>query len=239
LNDASFAHSLLWFIAESDPKKIKRRNAVHGTMLASWSWASWIAPIDFVCVLESSFPAPYTQQWHFWEKLYCFVSEWSLTFSDGDSVSRSTIHEQPGAAKILDVHDLFKPIQLLAMLSEKPQPQEVHDILGSLAFVAPCISVSPSYRITSDEKVSRGGHLLVLPGLEEHYCIIKFDSEDQDFTEFVLILYENCYVALCVRTVGGISRRIGVAQLSTSKERWEAAMSMGLLSLQWKQVCLV
>jgi hypothetical protein len=239
LNDAAFARSLLWFIAESDPKKIKRRNVVHGTTLASWSWASWIAPIDFVCVLESSFPAPGVEKWHFPGHLNCFVSEWSLTFRDGDSVSRSTIHEQPDAVEILDERDLLKPIHILAMLSEKPQPQEVHDVLGSLACVAPCISVSPGYRITSDENVSQGGHLLVLPGLEEHYCIIKFDSEDQGFTEFVLILYDGCYVASCVRTVGGISRRIGVAQLSTSKDHWEVAMSRVLLSLQWKQVCLV
>jgi hypothetical protein len=57
IRTSSVAHSLLWFIPQSDTSTIRMRNKVRGTTLATWSWALRIAPIDFVCLSRSSFPA--------------------------------------------------------------------------------------------------------------------------------------------------------------------------------------
>lgn len=58
LNTAKFARSLLWFIAKPETNRVRPRKAAHGCTLASWSWAFWIAPVDFVCLIEPGFTVP-------------------------------------------------------------------------------------------------------------------------------------------------------------------------------------
>ncbi|KAH7095921.1 heterokaryon incompatibility protein-domain-containing protein [Paraphoma chrysanthemicola] len=242
LNDASFAKSLLWFIAEPDPAKVKRRYKVHETKLASWSWASWVAPIDFVCIYESSFPVPQIDNRH--GAKYCpFVTEWTLTNSNENGISETTIKTEgrDKTSRVPGYYDFFfDPDRFMAILPSKPQLLSLaNGLVGSLRFVAPCITFPAGFRLVTDAKISKGGHLLVLPNQIEYHCVIKFDADDKAFTEFLLIMYDGHYVALCVSTEGDTSRRIGVAQFSNQKKDWETALEEGLLHLAWKQVCLV
>ncbi|KAH7080479.1 heterokaryon incompatibility protein-domain-containing protein [Paraphoma chrysanthemicola] len=240
LNDACFAKSLLWFIAEPNPARIRRRYMVHGNNLASWSWASWVAPIDFVCIYESSFPGPRVDNLHISGNRY-FVTEWTLTTSDGNGTSKTTIKtEEWNSAAWPSDTDVLKPDRLVAMLPRKPQLLNVvNDAVGSTRFVAPCIAFPAGFRLVTDAKISLGGHLLILPERKEYCSVVKFDSDDKAFTEFPLVLFDGSYVALCVRTEGDISRRIGVAQFSRWENDWKTALEEGLLHLAWKQICLV
>ncbi|KAH7386763.1 heterokaryon incompatibility protein-domain-containing protein [Phaeosphaeria sp. MPI-PUGE-AT-0046c] len=242
LNSASLARSLLWFIADHNTSKAKRRSVAHGITLAGWSWASWTAPVDFVCMTDTSFPAPRHENFHFnFLHYHLFVSEWGLISKEGKNISKFTIVEPPPPSSIAifqSVDDLTYT-HILTMLSTKPSLQEISDKIGSLSFVAPSITVSHNFDLVIDAKISDGGHLLMLHGLKEHFSIIKFDSDDQNLTELVLILFDGCFVALCVRTEGQISRRIGVAQLSRIKSRWEHGLTSGFLKIQWKQMCLI
>lgn len=242
LNSTSFTRSLLWFIAKHDKTKIKQREVAHGIRLASWSWASWEAPVDFVSIVESSFPAPYGENLHFPdEDSFVFVSTWHLAFKDGDGIDRVTV---PG--DVLPFSDkywrklpeLLVPDHILAMMSNKRPIHELNDEAGCLTFVAPCITLS-NYQLTVDERVPDGGHLLFLPGLQKYFSIIVFDSNEYRFTDLVLILFDNCFVALCVKTEGQTSQRIGVAQMEQKKLPWQRAIDAGNLTLQWKQLYLI
>lgn len=240
LNSASFAHSLLWFIPDYDASEIKRRDVAHGIRLSSWSWASWTAPVDFVSLQESSFPAPIPDIIQYNPlNFFPFVHEWRLCFKDGESISKVTISEDRSRHKSKYLPDFMEPTHILALLSSILPLEESSNTIGSLNFVAPCITASPDFNLAIDTKVSDGGHLLILPDLPGYFGIIKFDSDHQHFTDLVLVFFDHAYLALCIATEGEVSRRVGVAQLSTSKDMWEDAIGTDSLKIQWKQICLV
>lgn len=232
-----FSQSLLWFIPKHGSKNFRRRNEIHGTKLASWSWASWIAPIDFVCLTYSSFPAPSLLDFHSDEE-YCFVSEWYLSFHDGVGIRRA---EFPGGRYTVSRFDKeysFKPDELLSILGSKPQPYVGDAVAGTLEFIAPCITFSSGFQRISDATLSKGEWKLSFPGIERCFCFVQFDSDDEYISELIVILYDGTYVALCVKTLDGISRRVGVAVLLRSRRIWNSILSRGLLDIQWRHVRL-
>lgn len=237
LNSANFMRSLLWFIAESDNEKIQRRHMAHGHTLASWSWASWMAPVDFICIANSSFPSCRASSYHVDTCTFSFVDDCSLTIKDGSRIYDLTIS---GTRSCLKPGDDYYPLEFLKWLPRRPLLQKTGSMVGSLHFVAPCVTVSPDSILVTDAKISDGGYILRTPGYSSILGIIMFDSDDEYFTEIVLVMASNELLGLCTRTEDGVSRRIGVAQLHITHESdWKMLLEAGTVKLQWTQVCLV
>lgn len=238
IRTSSVALSLLWFTSQSETRIISRRTKLYGTTPATWSWASWVAPIDFVCVTDSSFPAAEIQFSFHGDKRCCFVSEWYPTYDDGVDLSRVVISENQWKASDWNKEITLHPVELLAMLPDKPQPHISESVVGALDFIAPCITFTSGFELRTNTKISKGGRLLVLQGFTDHCCIVKFDGENEDFTELVVIWYDGSYVALCVKTLEGNSKRVGVAIFTRYRRVWHQAINMGKMIVDWRHVQL-
>lgn len=230
--------SLLWFVPESRITSA-RRDEAHGIKLSSWSWASRTAPIDFVCLISSNFPAPDELNFHA-HAGYSFVSEWYLSFKDGAEVRKVEIPGGQWRVTQAEDADWFKPDDLLALsiLRSRPQPCSTTAVAGMLEFMAPCIAYSYIFERIYDETLATDEWLLIFPEIDRRCCFIKFDSDCEQFTDFVLVFHDGTYVALCVKTVDGISRRVGVATLLAYRTVWSIAVGRGLLDIQWKHIRL-
>jgi hypothetical protein len=257
---SSFPFSLFWYGVDDGTTKIGRRSSIQDMKLSSWSWASWIGPIDFVSLDETEWfgKTDFVTRnskccWALSENhhaLHCFVDHWSITHRRRDAIIRTEFSTPPFRPDIythpfrstyieLDQRDVKEQFdtkeQLLSIFPDKPQLCERHTEVGSLNFVAPCFAYPSG--MTKSARIPRPGQqYLEFPGTNTVCCIIQFDSADEEIHDLALIYYDGSYQALCIKTVDGVSTRAGLAVMSNESQVWKTFIQSGLLTIEWKQI---
>jgi hypothetical protein len=133
--------SLLWFISKSDASFVRKRDPVHNAELASWAWASWVAPIDFICIADSSFTLKH--DYSLGHRNFTFlVSHWYFSIGDGASSRRVSLPERPPRVRVrwLPFSSLVEP--------------QIH--LEDPVIVAPCITLLDGWRFQTDLTRGKG-----------------------------------------------------------------------------------
>lgn len=90
--------------------------------------------------------------------------------------------------------------------------------------MAPCIKLSPYFNLKVDSKFGKRFRKVEWLGLGSTIsvcCCIRYDTDDEEFTEFVLIQYGCQYGALCTKTVDEVSRRVEAAVWTFHKGTWD------------------
>jgi hypothetical protein len=257
----SLPFSLFWYGAHGGKTKIGRRYGIHDIKLSSWSWASWIGPVDFVSHGEG----PGTKNsdfmtrdpgycwelliWHHAAHAHFFVDHGFIAHRQRDVTIRANFStssfrpDLPPRSNVpfaevsqRSVKERFDTKeQLLSIFPDKPQLCERHTEVGSLNFVAPCFAYPSG--MTKSARIPRPGQqYLEFPGTNTVCCIIQLDSADEEIHDLALIYYDGSYQALCIKTVDGISTRVGLAVMSNEPEVWKTFIQSGLLTIEWKQI---
>jgi hypothetical protein len=257
---SSFPFSLFWYGVHDGLTKIERRSDIHNMRLSSWSWASWIGPIDFVSLYETGWTSKQdfvtrnsrrcSDLGKLKDALHCFVDYWFITHRQRDAIIRtnfSTLPLQPDipedtgnvAFYYLDLscerEHLGTKKQLLSIFPDKPQLCECQIEVGTLNFVAPCFAY-PSGMTKSAQVPRLGQQNFEFPGTNTVCCAIQFDSTDEEIHDLALIYYDGSYQALCIKTVNGISTRVGLAVMSDEPRAWRTFIQSGFLTIEWKQI---
>jgi hypothetical protein len=257
---SSFPFSLFWYGAHDSTTPIKKRSGIHNMKLSSWSWASWIGPMDFVSLDKTqSFNKTdfVTRNDLFSWKLrrhhlsvHCFVDCWSIIHIQRDILSKAefwTSPSRPACARPVSkftsshrsyVEEPFDTIdQLLSILPDRPQLFASYVEIGTLSFVAPCFAY-PSGMMKSASVHRPGQQDFKFPGTNTVCCVIQFDSADEEIHDLALIYYDGSFQALCIKTVDGVSTRVGLAVMSNSSQAWKTFIQSGLLTIEWKHIKL-
>jgi hypothetical protein len=233
---SSLPFSLFWYGVHDGTTKIRKRSAIHDMKLSSWSWASWIGPMDFVSLDEKhsftkqDFVTRSSRPWdphHCHHALHCFVDYWCITHRQRDVIIRDDFLTSPFHPDTLTCSSLLcGPLyssyvdkqldsinQLLSILPNKPQLFERHTEVGTLNFVALCFAYPSG--MTKGASVPRPRQQnFEFPGTNTVCCVIQFDSADEEIHDLALIYYDGSYQALCIKTVDGVSTRVGLAVMS-------------------------
>jgi hypothetical protein len=259
---SSLPFSLFWYGVHDGTTKIRKRSAIHDMKLSSWSWASWIGPMDFVSLdrpqekpqLFGKTAFETRNSMFCWDlrvhhnALHCFVDDWFITSRQRNPIIRFNFanslfqpdHERPvvlsNSLLPSDVEEQFDTVdQLLSIFPDRPQLHERYTEVGTLNFVAPCFAY-PSGMTKSATAPQPGQQYLEFPGTNTICCVIQFDSADEEFQELALIYYDGSYQALCIKTVNGVSTRVGLAVMSKESQVWKTFIQSGLLTMEWKQI---
>jgi hypothetical protein len=247
---SSFPFCLFWYGVHDGTTKPGRRSGIHDIKLSSWSWASWIGPIDFVSLdrpqenpqLHGKTAFETRNSGICWNLrvhdnvLHCFVDDWFITSRQQNPIIR---FNSPNS---LSQPDRERPIeqlntvdQLLSIFPDRPPLYERYTEVGTLNFVAPCFAYPSGITKNITASEPRQQHL-GFPGTKTICCVIQFDSADEEFQDFALFYYDGSYQALCVKTVDGVSTRVGLAVMCSELEAWKNFIQSGLLTIEWKQI---
>jgi hypothetical protein len=255
---SSFPFSLFWYGIHDRTTKIERRSGIHDIRLSSWSWASWIGPMDFFSLDETRSTSKqdfatrndrHRCPYDCYDVFHCFVDYWSITHRQRDVITRtnfSTSTFQPDHTT--DPFTLSNPIdqiyvkeqldtkeQLLSIFPDKPPLCEHQTEVGILNCLAPCFAYPSG--LTKSASVPRPGQqYFEFPGTNTVCCVIQFDSADEEIHDLALIYYDGSYQALCIKTVDGVSTRVGLAVMSSEPQVWKTFIQSGLLAIEWKQI---
>jgi hypothetical protein len=249
---SSFPFSLFWYGVQDGTTKIGRRSGIYDMKLSSWSWASWIGPITFFSLDKTDFgnshPRFYSELCGGHRTLHYLVDYWYITHQQRDAIIRTNFSTPPFQSyhpaspcspfNFLDQSywkESFDTEQLLSMIPDKPQLCERHTKVGTINFVAPCFAYTSG--MTKNATTPRPGYrYFEFPGKNKFCCFIRFDSADEEIHDLALIYYDGSYQALCIKTVDGVSTRVGLAVISNWSQEWETSIQSGLLTIQWKQI---
>lgn len=234
--------ALLWFTIKNTGTKPKRRSEILGAEWSSWSWASWVAPIDFVIMENSKVVVKGARKGQRFLMLYnyCLGMKWHLTFKDPTGASRRiqlSINWPQNPAEDIWKDELI-PAAMLSMLPLDLEPTPRETLPGTLDFQAPCISIRSLDQIR-DNKLPKQELRLVFDGDYVLSCTILYDpdAEESDLEELVVILHDGYFNAICIKTVDGISKRVGVASF-IARRTDNSAKALRKLGICWKHVYL-
>jgi hypothetical protein len=188
-----------------------------------------MAQIDFVSDPNStfSFGKDYWVPAHGDDYNYCLALNWHITFdkttgsSERVQLSINWPQKQDFGMRYR-LLGLLTPKRLLSMLPPTPEQALRNTMPGTLDFQAPCISATSLKRVHS-LKLPKDQIEFAFDGAWVLSCIVQCDpdSAESDIEDLVLILYEGIITALCIKTVNGFSRRVGVAIIfAQSYETW-------------------
>jgi hypothetical protein len=250
---SSFPFSLFWYGVQDGTTKIGRRSDIRDMKLSSWSWASWIGPITFFSLEKTDFenrhPRFCSELCRGHRTLHYLVDYWYITHQQRDAIIRTNFSTPPfrpyySASPCSPFNFLDQSYwkesfdtedQLLSMIPDKPQLCERHTEVGTINFVAPCFAYTSG--MTKNATTPRPGYrYFEFPGKNKVCCFIRFDSADEEIHDLSLIYYDGSYQALCIKTVDGVSTRVGLAVMSSEPGVWEAFFQSGLLTIEWKQI---
>ncbi|KAF2137428.1 uncharacterized protein K452DRAFT_361947 [Aplosporella prunicola CBS 121167] len=217
-----FPEALYWFPAHStnSDDQINKRPGI-----STWSWASLIAPIDFIHVDNASYSIVYAM---YFRTDYSFVDKWYLC--DGSRSRKYRTRDEY----------LRKPrgINLVAIFTGKTVEQGREGALlpatltaGELGFRAPCLSVpfEDVFDFESEfEWIFKG-----------RSGIFRFDTKYEKVDEFILISrFISSNFVLGVKNKAGISRRVGFGILPSGRVDWADLFDIGLAKIKWRFVRL-
>lgn len=241
-----FSRALLWYTPNQCHT---RRRDLSGASQSTWSWVSWITPVDFACSMRPSFPTTRTRIFHVaWEPL-SLVEEWCLTFQTERIVTKRRFSGREFDGK--NISDPYmERVTAREFLDMFPRVEHsVADVLspplipGLLDFVGLYISVPKTAACARWSKgLGREWHLN-FEGTEafgydlECYAIALFDCEET-LDGFVLLLYDWTILGICVRKEGDYFERVGICMFTSWRRDWETIMQKGLLDIHWKRILL-
>lgn len=240
------SRALLWYTPNPCHT---RRSDVSGASPSTWSWVSWITPVDFACSWRPGFPTTGRVITHWTSDPPSLVEEWCLTFQTENIVTEQRF---PGVTS--DGKDLKDPmkdnIDAKEFLNVFPRMEHgVADVLSPpfiprlLDFLGLYIPVPEA---AACPKWSKG------PGREWHlnfegttalnddlgcYAITLFDCEET-MDAFVILLYDWTFLGICVKKAGNYFERVGICMVTNSRRDWETIMQKGLLEIYWKRILL-
>lgn len=238
-----FSRALLWYTP--DPCHT-RRSDVSGASPSTWSWVSWITPVDFACSQSPSFPTA-VDIFHSTATSLSLVQEWCLTFQTENIVTKQRFPDRSFDKKLTNpIEGQLSATELLSMFPR--MEHSVADVLspplipGLLEFLGLYI---PFPKAAACPRWSKG------PGREWHlsfedttayndlgcYAIALFDCEET-IDAFVLLLYDWTYLGICVKKAGDYFERVGICMITRWRRDWEFLMEKGLLEVYWKRILL-
>ena len=206
-----------------------------------------MAPIDFFCLWDSSFPAPNfpgeTYSNFIFDANYSLVSKWYLTLNNGTTVT-TTLFPGMQQDKSDWSHEYYlKPRALFDNIQEGSHDQATEELLNSietrvglLEFVAPCLSFEWLEGMT--ERPRDGKWQLSARGRNEYCAFIVFDSDEDRIDELIMMFYNGTYAAICVKNDCNVSKRVGLATFTASKNFWTDVFQEEALNLRWRHVRL-
>lgn len=241
-----FSRALLWFTPNPCHT---RRTDVSGASPSTWSWVSWITPVDFACSARPNFPTTERELSHEAWNPFSLVEEWCLTIQTGKTVTKRRF-----SGRNFDGENLIDPrganIAAMEFLNMFPRMENsVADELspplipGLLDFVGLYI---PFPKTAACPRWSKGlgkEWYLNFEGTTaldyDLYCYARalFDCEET-MDAFVLLLYDWTYLGICVKKEGDYFERIGICMFTSGRNAWETIMQKGLLDIYWKRVLL-
>lgn len=241
-----FFRGLLWFMPDYQHK---RTMVATGLRPSTWSWISWVGPVDFASARGASFPASRKGYIHATYEAYSLVDEWCLYFERDNAVSKVQFsnrqhYGKPGGERLHST--IFAP-QLLELFSARNH--EVADtptspiIPGVLEFVGPYIP-APTVACATWRKASEGEWQLAFDGFDFKgfgigcFAVVKLDLEEETIDGFILLVNDWSILGLCVKKVGDYFERVGIVTFTIYKESWEILVREGLLELYWKRILL-
>lgn len=241
-----FSRALLWYTPNPCHT---RRSDVSGASPSTWSWVSWITPVDFACSRRPSFPTTRRTIVHAtWDPL-SLVEEWFLTVQTGKFVTKQRFSGGNLHGKNLTNDDKYNVIVMESLNSFPRMEHSVADVLlpplipGLLDFVGLYIPIPEAAAgIRWSRGVGREWHLNFEGTTALHadlgcYAIALFDCEET-IDAFVLLLYDWTYLGICVKKAGDYFERVGICMITNSRRDWETLVQKGLLEIYWKRILL-
>lgn len=223
-----FSKALLWFAAGTHQG---RRSNVNQSRPSSWSWTSWIAPIDFAAAAGMDYMAQ------------SLVENWSLTFHNGKAVETARFSDRHyyHILKIPSWYRDITPDELLGFFSsgshEDHAAVPTPIVPGLLDFRAPFIPI-PSAAVSSWAKGSDGVWNFKVGA--DLCAVVRLDpgEDTASVNAFVLLLFDTSYLGLCLKKAGEYFERVGVAIFTQMRAEWERFVKQDLLDLCWKRILL-
>lgn len=223
-----FSKALLWFTTGRDHK---RRNSFNNFKPSTWSWTSWVAPIDFATTSGVDYMS------------HSLVDSWCLSFQNGNFADKARFSDRRAYSiiKIPNWYSGITPDEVLELFStgcqEDTAPNSSSVPSGVLEFRAPFIPRPPAAKSSWVEESDGMWHLKFGGNL---CAVVRFDSgEDTASVDaFILLLFDSSYLGLCVKRTGEYFERVGVAIFTQWREDWERFVRQGFPELYWKQISL-
>lgn len=240
-----FFKGLLWFTPYDQRK---RTMVATGLRPSTWSWISWVAPVDFASASGARFPASIKGRGHYGCDVYSLVDEWCLYFGRDNDVSKVRFSNRQHYKKPPKAYRwaILAP-QLLELFSTRnhevagtPTPPIIP---GVLDFVGPYIP-APTVACATWVKASEREWQLAFDGFGikgfdiDCFAVVKLDLEENNIDGFVLLVNDWSYLGLCIKKVGDYFERVGVVTFAIERESWETIVNEGLLELYWKRILL-
>lgn len=241
-----FSRTLLWFTPNPCHT---RRTDVSGASPSTWSWVSWITPVDFACSARPNFPTTERELSHEAWNPFSLVKEWCLTIQ-----TEKTVTKQRFLGRNFDGEDLTNPrganTRAMEFLNIFPRMEcSVAGVLspplvpGMLDFLGLYIPVPKAAACPRWSKgLEREWHLNFegTPSLANDlgcYAIVLFDCEET-MDAFVLLLYDGTCLGICVKKRGDYFERVGICIFTTHEADWAFLMHRDLLEIYWKRILL-
>lgn len=241
-----FFRGLLWFTPDHQHK---RTVSTTGVRPSTWSWISWIGPVDFASARGARFPASAQGYRHSGLEAYSLVDERCLYFERDNTVSkvRFSNRQHYGSYRSGNFPLLIFAPNLLELFSTRshevaPMPTSLI-IPGVLDFVGPYIP-APTVACATWLKASEREWQLAFDGFDIEgfgigcFAIVKLDLEEDTIDGFILLVSDWSYLGLCIKKVGDYFERVGVVTFAIEKKSWEIVVNEGLLELYWKRILL-
>lgn len=206
----SFSRALLWFT----PKPCRtKRSDVSTTNPSTWSWTSWVTPVDFACSGSPNFPMTTRKVVHHETSAFSLVEERCLTFQKGDTVTKERFPGRKPWTRVV-------PFQYWAMdatefMNTLPREDDDGDdviraspIPGLLEFRGlyipfPGPDLSPKWSQQHERQWNLSFEAIEVTDWVLR-CIVTalFDCDETTLDGFVLLLYDYNFLGICVRNAG-------------------------------------
>lgn len=241
-----FFRGLLWFTPDYQHK---RKMVATGLRPSTWSWISWVAPVDFASARGARFPASAKGEAHISSEAYSLVDEWCLYFEKTNAVSKVQFsnrqhYERPGGGTHPTVILTPQFLKLFSTRNQEVAATHTSPIMpGVLEFVGPYIP-APTVACATWLKAPEREWQLAFDGFDNVgfgvncFAVVKLDLEEDTIDGFILLVNDWSYLGLCVKRVGDYFERVGVVIFTIWKKSWEIIVNEGLLELYWKRILL-
>lgn len=241
-----FSRALLWYTPNLCHT---RRSDMSGASPSTWSWVSWIEPVDFACSDRPSFPTTVRRIIHESVAPNSLVEEWCLTIQtegivtkrrfsgckfDGKNI-KDTDPRNMAATEFLDMFPRMEH-----SVTGVPSPPLIPGLLDFLGLYIPVPKTAACPKWSKGP--GREWHLnfedaTAMNGDFESFAIALFDCEEI-IDAFVLLLYDWTYLGICVKKEGDYFERVGICTFTCSRKDWVTLVEKGLLDIFWKRILL-
>lgn len=234
-----FFESLLWFTGSHN---CERRSIANGFKPSTWSWISWVAPIDFACAGGTTFSEQFKWE-HFDLEIDLLIDKCFLSFQEDNTVKKFTFPCPPQRCTMGDFEGRIKLDELLEAFSKGNYEGAVPPKFltpGVLEFEGPYIP-TPTAACSRWVEGANGEWDLEFETRRSRirrFIVVKLDPGEDKTDGFVILLYNFHCLGLCVKKAGGYFERVGLVGLDFSGATWRTLADDGLIELQWKRILL-